>query len=332
MNSDRKSAVHSNGIPVLSSVEPQFALPGGEIRIVGQGLMPKPERPLVHIGQDPASILFGSNTLMVARIPEEATGGPLTVETALGTSAPADVRVAVPIAENLHPVANPAVDEDGNIFATFSGSRGQAVPVSIFRVDANFNVHPFLTGLMNATGLALDIENNLYVSSRNDGTVYKVSPAGELSTYAQGMGVATGIAFDAEGNLYVGDRSGTIFKIARDREIFVLATLEPSVAAYHLAFSPNGNLYVTGPTTSSNDAIYEIDPHGDVTVYYRGLGRPQGLAFDTDGSLYVVASYKGRRGVVRFTAAGEPSLVVSGNALVGLSFAPDGAMVLATTT
>jgi DNA-binding beta-propeller fold protein YncE len=146
------------------------------------------------------------------------------------------------------------------------------------------------------------------------------------------MGVATGIAFDPDGNLYVGDRSGTIFKIARDREIFVFATLEPSVAAYHLAFSPNGNLYVTGPTTSSNDAIYEIDPHGDVTVYYRGLGRPQGLAFDTDGNLYVVASYKGRRGVVRFTSPQEPSLVLSGNALVGLAFAPEGAMVLATSS
>jgi sugar lactone lactonase YvrE len=332
MNSDPKPAVSSNGVPVLRSVEPRFALPGGEIRIVGEGLMPRPERPRVNIGDDPASVLFGSDTLMVARVPEDATGGPLTVETALGTSAPADVRVAVPIAENLHPVANPAVDSDGNIYATFSGARGQAVPVSIFRVDNNFNLHPFLTGLMNATGLALDLENNLYVSSRNDGTVYKVSPLGELSTYAQGMGVATGIAFDADGNLYVGDRSGTVFKIARDREIFVFATLEPSVAAYHLAFSPNGNLYVTGPTTSSNDAIYEIDPHGDVSVYYRGLGRPQGLAFDSDGNMYVVASYKGRRGVVRFTSPQDPAIVVSGNALVGLAFAPEGAMVLATNS
>ena len=58
------------------------------------------------------------------------------------------------------------------------------------------------------------------------------------------MGVATGIAFDREANLYVGDRSGTIFKIGRDRQIFVFATMEPSIAAYHLAFGNNGNLYV----------------------------------------------------------------------------------------
>ena len=53
----------------------------------------------------------------------------------------------------------------------------------------------------------------MYVSSRHDGAVYRVSPNGTMTTYAEGMGVATGIAFDRNQNLYVGDRSGTIFKI-----------------------------------------------------------------------------------------------------------------------
>ncbi len=70
---------------------------------------------------------------------------------------------------------------------------------------------------------------------------------GTMTTYAEGMGVATGIAFDRNQNLYVGDRSGTIFKIGRDQQVFVFATLEPSVSAYHLAFGPQGDLFVTGP-------------------------------------------------------------------------------------
>ena len=70
------------------------------------------------------------------------------------------------------------------------------------------------------------------------------------------MGVATGIAFDRDENLYVGDRTGTIFKISPDRQIFVFATIEPSVAAYHLAFGPAGDLFVTGPTTSSFDHVH----------------------------------------------------------------------------
>ncbi len=71
---------------------------------------------------------------------------------------------------------------------------------------------PFVSDLMNPTGLALDAEDVLYVSSRHEGTVYRVSSAGNVSVYVEGMGVATGIAFDREGNLYVGDRSGTVFK------------------------------------------------------------------------------------------------------------------------
>jgi sugar lactone lactonase YvrE len=134
------------------------------------------------------------------------------------------------------------------------------------------------------------------------------------------MGVATGMAFDRDGNLYVGDRSGSIFKISPDKEIFVFATLEPSISAYHLAFGFDDNLYVTGPTTSSFDAIYRVSPSGEVDRYFTGLGRPQGLAFDIESRLYVVASYRGRRGIFRFPERNRPELVVAGLGLVGMAF------------
>src|SRR5437764_13934701 len=119
---------------------------------------------------------------------------------------------------------------------------------------------------MNATSIAFDRAGQMYGSSRYDGTVYRVAPNGTMSTYAESMGVATGIAFDREENLYVGDRSGTIFKISRDRQIFVFATLEPSVSAYHLAFGPKGDLFVAGPTTSSFDCVHKVDPQGNVST------------------------------------------------------------------
>jgi sugar lactone lactonase YvrE len=240
--------------------------------------------------------------------------------------------VATPIAENLHPVTNPALDVEGNIYVTFSGSRGQKVPVSIFKIDTNYNVKPFLTEMMNATAIAFDREGQMYVTSRFDGAVYRVAPNGTMTAYAESMGVATGLAFDREQNLYVGDRSGTIFKVARDRQIFVFATIEPSVSAYHLAVGPTGDLFVTGPTTSSFDSVYKIGPHGAVTVYYRGLGRPQGMAFDREGNLYVAASLGGKRGIVKVAPDGTASLAVAGSSLVGLAFAPGKSAVLATTS
>jgi hypothetical protein len=322
-----------NGHPHIEAVAPAAALPGGEVRIVGSGLRP-PElrRPSVHFGDMEAPVIISSDDFVVARVPQGAASGPVVVSTNGHASNAHQVKVAGLIAENLHPVTNPAIDAEGNVFATFSGSRGQKVPVAIFKIDTSYNVTPFVIELMNATAIAFDRAGQMYVSSRYDGTVYRVAPNGTMSSYAQGMGVATGIAFDREENLYVGDRSGTIFKIARDRQIFVFATLEPSVSAYHLAFGPHGDLFVTGPTQSSFDAIYKVDPHGAVSVFYRGLGRPQGLAFDRDGNLYAAASLGGKRGIVKVTPQGSASLAVAGPGLVGLAFSSGRSVVLASNT
>ncbi len=321
-----------NGNPYIETIDPAAALPGGEVKILGRSLKPpKLSRPEVSVSGVAASIVASSEEFLIARIPYGAHSGDLTVKADGHMSNGREIKVAQPLAENLHPVANPAIDLDGNIFITFSGSRGQKVPVSIYKIDTNYTVKPFLSDLMNATGMAFDPAGDLYVSSRYDGTVYKVTPSGKMSTYAEGMGVATGIAFDREGSLYVGDRSGTIWRIAPDRQIFVYATLEPSVAAYHLAFAPDGKLYVSGPTTSSYDAVYSVDSHGTVEVFFRGLGRPQGLAFDAAGNCYVAASLAGRRGIVRITPEKQASLAVSGHGLVGLAFTRTGGAVLATT-
>src|SRR5207249_2327811 len=321
-----------NGNPRIEAVHPSAALPGGEVRITGTGLRP-PElrRPRVRFGELEGAVLISSDEFLVARVPPSASSGPVVVSTNGHSSNPHQVKVAVPIAENLHPVTNPAIDAEGNIYVTFSGSRGQKVPVSIFKIDTDYNVKPLVSEMMNPTSIAFDRQGLMYVSSRFDGAVYRVAPNATMTTYAEGMGVATGIAFDREQNLYVGDRSGTIFKIARDQQVFVFATLEPSVSAYHLAFSPSGDLYVTGPTTSSFDSVHKIDPHGTVTTFFRGVGRPQGLAFDVAGNLYIAASLSGKRGIVKLTPEGKANLEVAGQGLVGLAFAPGRSVILATT-
>jgi len=322
-----------NGKPHIEAVAPTFALPGGEVRIIGKSLRP-PElrRPSVHFGEIEGTVLISSDDFVVVRVPEGAASGPVVVGTNGHVSNAHSIKVAALVADNLHPVANPALDREGNLYVTFSGSRGQKVPVSIFKIDSNYNVKPFLSEMMNATAIAFDREGQMYVSSRHDEAVYRVAPNGTVSTYAEGMGVATGIAFDAAENLYVGDRSGTIFKIARDRQIFVFATLEPSVSAYHIAFGPQGDMFVTGPSTSSFDSVYKVDPHGTVSVFYRGLGRPQGLALDVEGNVYVAASLAGKRGIVKITPQGEAALAVSGQGLVGLAFAPGKSAILATNS
>jgi len=321
----------SDSRPQILEVAPAAAIPGGEFQVRGKNFTGS-GRASVTIGAAPAPLVVGSDSYLIVRVPEDGVGGQLVVSQNGDISTPRPLQVGVQIADGLHPIANPAVDGHGNIYATFSGSRGQKTPVSVFQVEAaTGQSSPFVSELMNASGLAIDHDDVLYVSSRQEGNVYRVSSAGNSAIYVEGMGVATGIVFDPDGNLYVGDRSGTIFKVSRQRQIYVFATLETSISAYHLAFGPDKYLYVTGPTTSSFDCVHRISPAGEVEVFYRGLGRPQGMAFDAEDNLYVASSFRGRRGVARITPDRSAELFLSGPGIVGLAFAPGKNLILATS-
>ena len=317
--------------PRIDDVEPTSALPMGEVELTGVHLGPHVTGPpVVLVGTLPAQVLMSRPGRLAFRVPEGASSGLIEVRSPVGVSNAAPIRVARELSSGLHPVTSPAVSRSGMVYATISGPRGKQTPVSVVRVSPDGRATPFVTGILNATGLAFSPDGDLFVSSRAEGNVYRVDGAGESTLYCEGMGVATGAVFDRDGNLFVGDRSGTIFKIDPERKIFVHATLEPSISAYHLAVDAEGTVYVTGPTLCSNDAIWAIDVHGQIRTWFRGLGRPQGLALSKEGDVYVTACLRGRRGLVRLTPAGEASLVVSGNNLVGVAFSPLGTTVLTT--
>ncbi len=304
----------------------------GEVELKGVYLGPDGfGLPDVKVDGEPAHVLMSRPTRLAFRVPANASTGLIELRTPAGAANAAAVRVARQLADGLHPVTSPAVSRSGMVYATISGPRGKQTPVSVVRVSPDGRSTPFVTGLLNATGLAFNPEGDLFVTSRAEGNVYRVDAAGDYSVYAEGMGVATGAAFDAEGNLFVGDRSGTIFKINAQRQIFVHATLEPSVSAYHMAVNAAGTLFVTAPSLSSNEAIWAIEPNGDTREWYRGLGRPQGLAISREGDVYLAACLHGRHGLVRVTAKGEATVALAGSNLIGVAFSPLGTVILATS-
>src|ERR1051325_4330610 len=155
----------------ILDVWPQAAIPGGEVRIRGRGLL-NGERPRVQLGGVPAHIVIGSESLVIVKVPDGANsdGELIAQEQAL----PWNCDVGVQVADSLHPVANPVVDRKGNIYTTLSGTAGTKTPVSIYKIDTDYNMRPLVSDMMNATGLAFDAAGVLYCSSRNDGVIYQV--------------------------------------------------------------------------------------------------------------------------------------------------------------
>ena len=316
--------------------DPQLGLAGGEISIDCANFdTSDPTLCAVWFGDERAPIVALSPRRVLAVVPEGRIAGQVEVklECAGVKSDPVFVTIGRRLAEDLHPVANPAFDpDDGALFVTRSGSRGEHLPVTLFRIDVNGEVHEFSGDIANPTAIAFDSSGQMFVTSRMDGSVYRVTPFKEAVPFAQNLGVATGVAIDSSDTMYVGDRTGTIYKVNGIGEETAWAQLEPSVSAYHLAIGPDQALYVTGPTVGSFDSVMRIDAKGEVSTFYRGLGRPQGLAFDNAGNLLVAASLRGRRGIVRITPDGKNAeLFVAGINLVGLAFGPTGDLAIVST-
>ena len=316
----------------ISAVRPLWAVEGGRVTISGSGFTVDPALPQVTLGGIPARLSSAAASELAVIVPPGLDGGHTPIRVDLAPGETAYVEIGAPLATGLHQVDNPAFDAQGNLFVTFSGSRGQQSPVAIYIVRPDGTREPFVSDLANPTSLAFDHDGRLHVTSRFDGTVLRVEDDGSVIVIATDLGVACGIAFAADGTLYVGDRSGSILRV-RDGRASVFATLPPSVAAFHLAFGPEGSLYVTGPTLGAHDSVYRITPDGEVHIFSAGFGRPQGLAFDTQGDLYVVDALAGASGVYRLRGDGsaEAEQVVAGGALVGLAFDPRGGLVLASS-
>jgi sugar lactone lactonase YvrE len=318
-------------VPVLTSLEPVRVTEGGRLWLRGDGF-PQPESTfdLVTIGGVPARMAFAAPDRMAVVVPPGLDGGDTPVKVAWLPGATLYARVGTLLATGLHQVDNPVLGRDGNVYVTYSGTRGQEATVSIFRIR-NGAREPFVHGLVNPTSMALGPDGLLYVSSRFEGRVYRVFDDGRYEVMASDLGVASGLAFGADGSLYVGDRGGTVFRIERDGRTETFASIPSSIAAFHLAMSPTGDLYVAAPTLASYDSVRRIDANGKVHALNIPFGRPQGLAFDANGVLHVVEALAGSSGIYAIRPDREPELILAGAGLVGLAFGRGGEMVVASS-
>ncbi|WP_089718196.1 SMP-30/gluconolactonase/LRE family protein, partial [Candidatus Entotheonella palauensis] len=313
----------------IQPVLPQAGVRGGHIQVPCQGLdMETLDTCELYFGITATRPALASSSVVLGVVPRDADGTGLQIQQNGNRSNVVPFTTAQLLAENLHPVANPAVDRNGAIYTTISGSKGQQVPVSVYRISPHGEAEPFASGIANATALAFAPDGDLYVSSRHTGKIVRVDNNGTVSSVAENLGIVTGIAFDSQGRLHAGDRRGTIYQLTGRGEPRPLVKLPPSISAYHLAFDQQDRMYVTYPTLSGYDNLYMITSDGERQTLVTGLGRPQGLAFDHQQNLYVVSHVGGEGGVFRRTPDGELEQVVAGVNLVGIAFGMDTELIL----
>jgi hypothetical protein len=216
------------------------------------------------------------------------------------------------------------------LYVTQSGGRGSKVPVPLYRVERGRGA-----GAAGGRHRESDVAGvragwrALYLQPLRRPRLPD-DPDDRAEIYATDLGVATGLAFSPDGTLFVGDRAGTIFKVTADRQVESFATLPASVAAFHLAFGPDGNLYVAAPTLASRDPLYRITPDRLVDVVLRAdsAGRKVWRSTVRDALCRGCAG-----GVVRALqdwTSPRPtpsrSLVVAAPALIGIAFNPSGGL------
>ena len=315
----------------ITAVAPLWSVPGGRVAIHGDRLVSNPDSiPTIRVGEVEAHVVRVSRSQIDIVVPGGVEGRvPVRVENVPGATAFLDV--AAPMATGVHLVDNPVFDRRGTLYATFSGTRTEQSAVTIYKLQADRAREPFVTAIAHPTSLAFSPDGALYVTDRFESTLYRVGADGTVEALASDLGVPCGLAFAPDGSLYVGDRSGSIIRLDTGGMRTHVASFAASVAAYHLAWGPDDRLYVAAPTLGTQDTLFRVSPDGAAESLPVVFGRPQGIAFDRLGRLYVCEALAGSSGIYRMDLRdGRPTKVVAAPVVIGLAFDPTGGLVVAS--
>src|ERR1700753_1538340 len=150
-------------------VDPAAAIPGGEVSVECEEFDTSNMRNCrATVGGEAARMVGAAPWRVMAVVPETIEeGGETDVVLEAGDgqrTEAAHMVVGRKLAEDLHIVANPAIDpDDGSLYVTRSGSGGQRIPLSLLGVTARGELTGVTGEITNPTGIAFDSLGQMFV-------------------------------------------------------------------------------------------------------------------------------------------------------------------------
>jgi hypothetical protein len=194
----------------------------------------------------------------------------------------------------------------------------------------SFPVYPALSTIAGyASGLAVDGFGNVCVSSQPylvpdavahnnivaaPGSIYGVDTNGLADQFVQDPLLVNpwGEAIGPDGYLYVVNTrfqftgpvsSGAVVRVAPNGTVTPFVTFGPSAGVpQHIAFGPDGNLYVGFYESAPGGFIDKVTMGGVVSLFKDDVG--PGFAFDSSGRVFAADDYPSTNGIDIFNLAG----------------------------
>src|SRR5687768_9344106 len=108
----------------IQHITPQAGVRGGHIKVSCTGLDAQAlETCSIVFGTSPMRPVLVTPTLLLGVVPESTGLNSVQIVQGERQSHAVPFVVATRLADNVHPVANPAVDAEGNIYTTISGTK-----------------------------------------------------------------------------------------------------------------------------------------------------------------------------------------------------------------
>lgn len=254
-------------------------------------------------------------------------------------------------------VSIPAKAGSGKLVVTVGNKTGESPSfeyllthtVSTFAGSTSGNVDGTGTAaqFFGLFGMAIDNNDNLFVTEYINNKIRKITPSAVVTTLATGDGSLRGLAFDEDNNLFVLDDhkifkrtpGGVVTTIAGSTSGFAdgMGTAAQFAEPIGIALDAAGNLFVSD---FFNHRIRKITPAGEVTTLAGGVqgfadgtgteaqfSSPQNLIFGNEGNLFVADEGNNRirkitpQGVVT-TLAGSTQGLANGTGTAAQFYAP----------